>query len=166
VDVVVTEASHASLLLPTSSSFTAPKPSSSISISISASATSTITTTTKKPVKKVCLKTGKVLERFESITKAAQSAGVVYQSIHGVVTGYRGRVMCKGHGWRYASSSSSPPPGDDAPPNTEIVSVSTVHLPASSITDVLPKVLPNNNHKGQTCYYIPQSLIRYVRRDI
>jgi hypothetical protein len=111
---------------------------------------------TTRPVEKTCLTTGKVLARLESISMAAKSVGVAYQSIHGVVTGYRGQVSCKGYGWRYASSS----PNSSAAPSTDMT-VSADAVPASTITTA---VVPNLNvgSKGQETYsYIPQSGDRF-----
>ena len=61
--------------------------------------------TVGRPVEKTCLTTKKVVARYDSISMAAKSVGVAYQSIHGIVKGYKGQVACKGYGWRYASAT-------------------------------------------------------------
>jgi hypothetical protein len=116
------------------------------------------TDSTVRTVEKVCLKTGKVMARFESISMAAKATGAAYSSIHCIVKGYRGRVSCQGYGWRHALS-----PG--AAKSTEI----TVSVPVASTT-VLPKipkgqtkrttVLPKVLIKGQQTY-IPRSGDRF-----
>jgi DNA-binding NtrC family response regulator len=54
------------------------------------------TDTKKKTEEKLCLKTGKVLEIFQSVTKAAQSMGVTHFTLSCALTrGY----TCQGFGW-------------------------------------------------------------------
>ena len=60
-----------------------------------------------KPVEKVCLSTGKVLESFPSVTAAAQSINATTGHIILVLTGKAS--SCKGFFWRYEGSTSTPP---------------------------------------------------------
>jgi hypothetical protein len=58
-----------------------------------------------KPVEKICLETGKVLEFFSSAIEAAKSVGILQAAISLALTHYKAREeSTAGFGWRYADS--------------------------------------------------------------
>jgi hypothetical protein len=79
---------------------------------------------TSKPVQKICLKTGQVLEDFRSTKEAAASVGVSKSGISYVLLGYFGKISCAGFGWRYTNSRTVSKVPPDALPRSAAVSVS------------------------------------------
>jgi hypothetical protein len=81
-----------------------------------------------KPVEKYCVKTGRVLARFGSITEAALSVGVAPANIMAVVSSFKTSKMCMGFGWRHAASAEPPLEASDDP--VPAVSTNAVGVPS------------------------------------
>jgi hypothetical protein len=80
-----------------------------------------------KPVEKYCIKTGRLLARFESIAEAALSVGVAPANIMAVVSSLETSKMCMAFGWRHAASADPPPEASNGavaavPTNTVLAS--------------------------------------------
>jgi hypothetical protein len=95
---------HAAHLVETSTPFTS-SPSVVPRPSVGASA--------GKPVEKYCVKTGRLLARFESIAEAALSVGVAPANIMAVVSSLKTSKMCMAFGWRHAASADPRPEASD-----------------------------------------------------
>ena len=99
------------------------------------SPTPPVTAIAGKPVEKYCVKTGRLLARFGSITEAALSVGVAPANIMAVVSSLKTSKMCMGFGWRYARLVEPPPETSNG--LVPAVSANTVVVP-SHVTGVAP----------------------------